>query len=118
MNYNCNVIINYNTLDNDDIYREQFLRVFNMNEYNGDIITNILRELEILFEKNINLNKLYGNMKEKQQFIINEDSDLLLYLFSYDLFFLTHKLIISMKNENNQEIDYNLNQLIDTIEKI
>jgi len=118
MNYNCNVIINYNTLDNDDIYREQFLRVFNLTEYNDDVIKNIIKEIETLFYNNINIETLYFNMKKKQQFIICQDSDLLIYLFSYDLFFLTHKLIISMKNENNQEIDYHLNQLIDTIEKI
>lgn len=118
MKYNCNIIVNYNTLDNDDIYREQFLRVFNLTEYNDDVIKNAIKEIETLFYNNINIETLYVNMKKTQRFIIYQDSDLLIYLFSYDLFYLTHNLIKSIINKNEEDINNKLHLLINTIENL
>jgi hypothetical protein len=118
MKYNCNIIVNYNTLDNDDIYREQFLRVFNLTEYNDDVIKKAIKEIETLFYNNINIETLYFNMKKTQRFIIYQDSDLLIYLFSYDLFYLTHNLIKSIINKNEEDINNKLHLLINTIENL
>ena len=85
----------------EEIYRIEFLKCFNLDDFNDDIINAHVKELfelckeDIIFKPVINLVK--NHLKE-------EDLELcFMQLFAYDLFFYTHNCIKQIKND--MEID-------------
>jgi hypothetical protein len=94
----------------EEIYRIEFIKCFNLEEFNDDVINACVKELFDECIKNFDFNKIIHLVKDK-----TGDPDLelcFMQLFAYDMFFYTHKCIGQLHSCNN--ID---NVLIKTLMK-
>ena len=85
----------------EEIYRIEFLKCFNLVEFNDDIINAHVKELFELCKDNITFKHVINLVKTKLK---EEDIEIcFMQLFAYDLFFYTHNCIKQIKND--MEID-------------
>ncbi len=95
MEYNCHHIIEYNSIDDDDLkdhaYRLDFLKCFNVESYDDTIeskmdnIYNNTKGIKEFIDLYSVINDRYG--------VSNDDSMSLVYLLSYDFLFMFHKIL-------------------------
>ena len=110
MNYNCNHIIEYINLDEEemnDAYRADFLKCFNCESYDNTIdttITELYNITHILPE----FSELYSQVRVTYS-ILNNDELCIVYLFSYDHLHEFHTIISSYINNNNDIRRENIN---------
>lgn len=122
--YDTSFICTYNLIDNDDesneLYKIQFLQAFKINDWDDKIIG---REIDNIYAKikdtqiiKTALNKLRDNKQLAYLlfFTGNSDDSAFRLLFSYDLFYLTHKCICEFINNNNIS-DITSNALFDKL---
>ena len=112
--YDKTFVCTYPELDSDDLYRSQFLQAFKLKKWDDSKITN---KTDILFEivkdelkdifhifksKNTRFTHLMLFMGENA----TEDSNLFRILFTYDLFYLTHRCIIDIIDNNKTKLQH------------
>jgi hypothetical protein len=92
--YNFDLIIEY---DDDEEYRQQILKAFNLSEYTDEITKGI----DSIYE-GIRMNEEFGELLEKAaNSMLSEDRELgLVILFSYDHFPTFHECIKEYKKNN------------------
>jgi len=126
--YNTKIICKYNTvqlfletdkitdeemdLARDDIYRQEFLDIFGIKEYDESIVYKVMNELYLKIKNCTQFKecmlKMAGNLMS-----IDEEVGLII-LFSYDYMHLTH-ICISEFLENNKISEINMNNLKNVI---
>ena len=116
MNYNCNHIIEYNNIKEDelknDAYRLDFLKCFNVESYDDTID----KSISLIYEKTKNIKSflfLYSEVMGCYN-IVNDLELSLVYLLSYDFLYLFHP-IISSYLEKGIILDKEINELINKI---
>lgn len=109
--YNYSLNLTYYTSNDDDIYRKELLQVFNLQEYNNDIIIkniiNIIPIIDPYFEP------IYKLMNEKNQFPFTLDKQTcIILLFDWKHFYLFHECLKEIKCNNiTNSIQILLNEL-------
>ena len=112
--YNINIDVSYSHIEGDEAdtkFRMFFLSVFKLTEFNDAIIVG---ELDRIFDdvyENEHVKEVFKHLKEitKQKFPIEiDDRDLMMFLFSFDTFEYTHKLLQHFYKNNKQIVDKNL----------
>ena len=103
MNYNTDAQVNYHLFlrisDKDEVYthtseivyQENFLDAFHLTKYDENIVGNQQTLLLDLLIKREEFGVVLSNLSKKLN--IDDDEFLFIYLFSYQLFYLTHELI-------------------------
>ena len=96
--YNYHYVLNYKHYDNDDKYREDFCKLFNIDSYNHETIMNIIKSLYETYKDNPQFIELIQFSKDK----FNEDDDdiAFMYLFSWDYLENLHKCLNELKSHN------------------
>ena len=109
--YNSDFICTYQLIQeddlSDDLYRCQFLQACNLNEWNGETITNIIIYLESLIKTDTNF---YNSI---QQFH-NDNS--FMFLLAYPYFHITHRCICDILHDG-KVTDEHLNSLLNELNK-
>lgn len=95
INLDCN--IDYKKYDNDDVYREQLLKVFNLEEFDISILQKKQDQLFTDLKKNNLFQNLLDELGKKYNYLDEELNYLVLY--SYDFFDLFY-IIIKNKYKN------------------
>jgi hypothetical protein len=103
MNYNTDAQVNYHlflrisnkdevcTHTSDIVYQENFLDAFHLKKYDENVVGNQQTLLLDLLIKREEFGVVLSNLSKKLN--IDDDEFLFIYLFSYQLFYLTHELI-------------------------
>ena len=86
--YNYNIDISYN---DDEIYRQELLKVFNLSEYNDDSINTEIQKLYETYKNNEQILNLINI--SKANWCSDEDIIGLMGLFAYDFFNYTHYVL-------------------------
>tara|TARA_B100000963_G_scaffold301403_1_gene274046 strand:- start:9 stop:341 length:333 start_codon:yes stop_codon:yes gene_type:complete len=107
--YNFKIQVNYKDSDNDDIYRTQLCKCFDVEEYQHEIFMSTMKEIFETFRNNSHFNKLVKFAVSK--FGEPEELYAFMYLFSWDYFELLHKCLIDLEN-THAILDTNLNNLL------
>ncbi len=96
--YNYSLKLTYNTLDDDDVYRNELLQVFNITSYNGSSINNTInKELIPLIKHHFKL--VYQIMNKYNQFPFPlEESVCITLLLAWEYFHLFHLCIGEIKD--------------------
>ena len=113
--YNYLIDLNYKEHDNDDIYRSELLKCFNLHEYNDNINFEIKKLYDIVKEHYTPILHHLKNNKRLAFFNISEDHLYFTFLFSWDYFYDNHEFLksINSKNDNYEKTKNNLiNKLI------
>ena len=75
----------------DIVYKSEMLQIFNLQEYNDDVIYNIIIEIYALLKDHTELKEC---MKKVAEVYLSEDLEIGFFgLFAYNYFFLTHRCI-------------------------
>lgn len=113
-NYNTNLNVNYNTIDDSELsdfhYKNQLLNAFKMSDNDEfDVITQRVTELYNCIKDKLNKNSHIVTLLQKSASrILSEDLEMgFMLLFSYDTFYIMHKLILQLLHD---EIDINILQ--------
>ena len=111
--YDKSFVCTYPELDSDDLYRSQFLQAFKLKEWDDSKITN---KTDILFEiVKDELKDIFDILKKRNtkfthlMLFMGEnvtDSNLFRILFAYDLFYLTHRCIIDIIDNNKTKLQH------------
>lgn len=111
LNINLDLELNYKKYDNDDYYRNQFLNIFKLEEYDS----NVIETIQDIIYKDLKANKRFisilDNIEKKFHYGNNEINYLLLY--SYDLLDVFYNIIKKYYQNTLIDNDFNLieNQL-------
>jgi len=112
--YNYSLKLIYNTLDDDDVYRNELMKVFGMHSYNGVTINNTINnELIPLVKDHFQLVYKTMNKYNKFPFPLDESVCMTL-LLSWEYFYLFHLCIGEIK-EN--KIENSITNLISELKK-
>ena len=104
MNINTNFLCTYQLIDNYDesfiLYKIQFLQIFNLDNYDDNIIN---EKVEKLYNK-VKNNNLIKNILNKKSY---SDDDLVnfMFLFRYDTLYIFHKILINILNNKLDNIN-------------
>tara|TARA_B100001057_G_scaffold500802_1_gene617920 strand:+ start:8760 stop:9116 length:357 start_codon:yes stop_codon:yes gene_type:complete len=99
--YNYFTNLTYRNYDDDEIYRQELLNCFNLEEYTDDINLKIKKLYEIVKEHySIILQELKKN-KKIAFFKIEDDFLYFTFLFSWDYFYENHEFIKSIYSKSN-----------------
>jgi|TARA_B110000444_G_C18794013_1_gene573919 hypothetical protein len=107
--YQTNIICNYKQHDNDDqedMYRIQFLQIFDLNIWDDNIINEITNDMYNKVKTNPDITFIINtaNKSEKlttiKQFIGDDDITIFKGLFQYDLLDLFHICLCDLVNSN------------------
>ncbi len=99
--YNYLTKLTYRDFENDEIYREELLKCFNLDEYTDNINSEIQKLYEIVKE---HYPSIIESLKKNKKFAIFNITDDFLYftiLFSWDYFFENHEFIKSILNKSS-----------------
>lgn len=103
--YNYDYIVEYKT-ESDDIYREQFLNVFSLKQYDNTVILNTLNEINLKYKNNLE----FINLIEKSKKKYNEEVSIyaMMFLFSWDNFDLFHNCLRCFNDNILNSTHYNI----------
>ena len=96
--YNYNYILNYKQYDDDDKYREEFCKLFYINNYNHETIISSIRLLYETYKNNSQFIELVQFAKNK--FSEEEDVYAFMFLFSWDYLENLHKCLNELRSNN------------------
>lgn len=114
MSYNTNITLTYNLIKDDEelsdvLYRSQFLQIFNLKNWEDDIINKTTEEIFKTYNIEIKLREIFDLIRNKNtmfsQIILFygdscDDIDLFKMLYNYETFYLLHKYICELENKN------------------
>jgi len=107
--YQTNIICNYKQHDNDDredMYRIQFLQIFNLDSWDDNIINEISNDMYNKVKTSPDINSIINSAKKSDklttiiQFIGDDDITIFKGLFQYDLLDLFHLCLCDLVNSN------------------
>lgn len=123
MLYNFNADVSYQTLEDDELYQQQFLNAFGMNEFDEEVWRKVFDEL---YERII-LNSVIRDVVEYKcramQIPVRDDKEReyfemgLIFLFSYDYFERFHCILQEWNNGSLNENSYCIQELKVQIDK-
>jgi hypothetical protein len=99
--YNFSINVDYKNDDDDESYRDFFIKVFNISDYNSETIFKTLDWIISEYSKNENFMEVIRMSKSKYN--ESENIHALMYLFSWDHFDLFHLFLRSLKNNTNND---------------
>ena len=94
--YQFNTVVDYKKSEDDDLYRNQICEVFQLDEYNHEIIIKCIYVIHQKYFSNDSFSQLLKFAKIKFQ----EDDSIyaFMYLFSWDYFELLHTCLNDLNN--------------------
>lgn len=107
--YQTNIICNYKQHDNDDredMYRIQFLQIFDLDIWDDNIINEISNDMYNKVKTNTDIISIINSAKKSdklttiKQFIGDDDITIFKGLFQYDLLDLIHLCLCDLINSN------------------
>ena len=109
--YNYSSDIEYMKVQNDTIYRKDFLKAFQKDKFEYKEINNIQEKLFDKFKTNDKLKKIIKFIKEKANPfpIMITDFECFVIMFSYQYFYMTH-LVLKDLLTTNDILDENFNK--------
>ena len=119
ISYNYTYKVTYNDKDEDDKnnqYQTDFLKVFNLKEYDEKIIEKVRSEIYNKYKNHKQVIDIFREFRENQKrFPFNlSDETIFTLLFSFDYFFYIHSCIIELITHKKIS-DESYNKLIYTI---
>lgn len=100
MDINTNFLCTYQLLENYEesfmLYKVQFLQMFNIEEYDDNLINSKVENLYNKIKDNEIIKKLIANNKYYEDNL----ASFMLY-FRYDTLYIFHKILINILNNNN-----------------
>ena len=121
--YQTNIICNYKQHDNDDredMYRIQFLQIFNLDSWDDNIINEISNDMYNKVKTSPDINSIINSAKKSDklstiiQFIGDDDITIFKGLFQYDLLDLFHLCLCDLVNSNEIKT-FNKDNLINNL---
>lgn len=117
-NYNTNFVITYQLIKedkdlSDDLYRSQFLQVFNLDKWDDNKIDEYTKNIYEKYNLETNFREIFDVIKKEKtifsQYMLfySEDSsffDFFRLLFCYETFYLLHKFICDLENNKIDNI--------------
>lgn len=105
MSINTNFLCTYQLINNYDesfmLYKIQFLQIFDLDDYDDNVINNKIEKLYNILKNNNLIKKILNNKKHTSDDLVN-----FMFLFRYDTLYLFHKILINIFN--NKLDDMNL----------
>ena len=116
--YNYSINTTYLTIANDKQdtqYRKEYLSVFNLENYDEDIIMNCVNDLYQKYKINEQIKNLFAIGKETSVYALNDDLTFILF-FSFESFHYFHNCLKELER-NNVISDKTLNEIIKNLQK-
>ncbi len=119
--YNYSVNVHYKNVNyNDNLYRKQILEVFDLKEYNDEIISKKMKELYNKIKDYSQIKQIITILKQfkySKIFIVNEEEEnlYLIFMFSFEYFDLFHNCLKELNN-NNVISDETFNKLLNALD--
>ena len=114
-NFRCTYNLIEDKLDSETLYRIQYLQAFELEDWDGEKINKALIYITDLLKNNEKGKTIMKKMSEKLN-IIEEQNLEVLFLLTYDYFYLTHECIIDLINISNIS-EERYNNLIEEIDR-
>lgn len=119
--YNYSVNVHYkNVKYNDNLYRKQLLEVFELKEYDDDVISKKMKQLYNKIKDYSQIKQIITLLKQFKYakiFIVNEEEEnlYLIFMFSFEYFDLFHNCLKEL-NKDNVISDETFNKLLNTLD--
>lgn len=123
MLYNFNADVSYQTLEDDEIYQQQFLNAFGMNEFDEEVWRKVFDELYERIMANSVIRDVVEYKCRAMQIPVRDDKEReylemgLIFLFSYDYFERFHSILQEWNNGSLNENSYCIQELKVQIDK-
>lgn len=123
MLYNFNADVSYQTLEDDEIYQQQFLNAFGMNEFDEEVWRKVFDELYERIMANSVIRDVVDHKCRAMQIPMRNDKEReylemgLIFLFSYDYFERFHSILQEWNNGSLNENSYCIQELKVQIDK-
>lgn len=105
-----------NVEETDDLYREEFLKAFDCEDWDNDIINMKIDKLFVFLKENSEIQECLKKVKESKQYsvflhTVGEQKDDMAFriLFSHDYFYLFHQLLREYFKSGNFDKDLLIN---------
>ncbi len=119
--YNYSVNVHYkNVKYNDNLYRKQLLEVFELKEYDDDVISKKMKQLYNKIKDYSQIKQIITLLKQFKYakiFIVNEEEEnlYLIFMFSFEYFDLFHNCLKEL-NKDNVISDETFNKLLNALD--
>lgn len=123
MLYNFNADVSYQTLEDDEIYQQQFLNAFGMNEFDEEVWRKVFDELYERIMANSVIRDVVEYKCRAMQIPVRDDKEReylemgLIFLFSYDYFERFHSILQEWNSGSLNEKSYCIQDLKVQIDK-
>mgnify|MGYP003334077089 FL=1 len=104
--FNTSIVCTYNLLKDDDeselCYKIQYLDIFGLKDYDGDIINKVIQDLENKYKDNEYIKRLIDikTAQEKQIAMFSKENLDFVLCFQYEKFYIIHYLLSCLINNN------------------
>ena len=115
-NFRCTYNLIEDKLDSETLYRIQYLQAFELEDWDGEKINKALIYITDLLKNNEKGKNIMKKMSEKLNIVEGQNLEVL-FLLTYDYFYLTHECIIDLINTSNIS-EERYNNLIEENSKI
>ena len=116
--YNYSINTTYLTLDEDKQdtqYRKEYLSVFNLENYDEDVIMNTVDTLYKTYKDNDQIKKMLSTGRGNCVYSLNDEMTFIL-MFSFELFHYFHKCLKDLER-NSLISDETFNEIIKNLQK-
>ena len=119
--YNYSVNVHYkNVKYNDNLYRKQLLEVFELKEYDDDVISKKMKQLYNKIKDYSQIKQIITLLKQFKYakiFIVNEEEEnlYLIFMFSFEYFDLFHNCLKEL-HKDNVISDETFNKLLNALD--
>ena len=119
--YNYSINVHYkNVKYNDNLYRKQLLEVFDLKEYDDDVISKQMKKLYNKIKDYPQIKQIITLLKQFKYakiFIVNEEEEnlYLIFMFSFEYFDLFHNCLKEL-NKDNVISDETFNKLLNALD--
>lgn len=123
MLYNFNADVSYQTLEDDELYQQQFLNAFGMNEFDEEVWRKVFDELYDRIMANSVIRDVVEYKCRAMQIPVRDDKEReyfemgLIFLFSYDYFERFHCILQEWNSGSLNENSYCIQELKVQIDK-
>lgn len=114
-NFRCTYNLIEDKLDSETLYRIQYLQAFELEDWDGEKINKALIYITDLLKNNEKGKNIMKKMSEKLNIVEGQNLEVL-FLLTYDYFYLTHECIIDLINTSNIS-EERYNNLIEEIDR-
>lgn len=120
--FNTSIVCTYNLLEDSEesdlCYKIQYLDIFGLKDYDGDIINKVIQDLENKYTDNEYIKRLIEikTAQEKQVAMFSEENLDFVLCFQYEKFYIIHYLLSCLIN-NNKVDDEKFKNMLKKINK-